>query len=102
MAGEPKGSAITDDALVIFEVLSPSNTKADREWRQKVYASVPNCQHYVTVSLKSVDVALFDRSAGWTGPRIRALDKPLELAALGLSLPLAEIYRYTPLGRPAA
>ena len=34
---------VTDDALVLFEVLSRSNTKADQAWRRKVYASVPNC-----------------------------------------------------------
>lgn len=44
------GSPVTDDALVIFEVLSRSDTKADQAWRRKVYASVPNCRHYVRVS----------------------------------------------------
>ncbi len=44
------GLPTTDDALVLFEVISKSNSKADQAWRRRVYASVPNCQHYVTVS----------------------------------------------------
>ena len=56
---------VTEDALVLFEVLSRSNTKADQAWRRKVYASVPNCQHYVTVSLKAVEVDAYDRDSRW-------------------------------------
>jgi Uma2 family endonuclease len=59
------GSPVTEDALVLFEVLSRSNTKADQAWRRKVYASVPNCQHYVTVSLKTVEVDAYDRDGAW-------------------------------------
>ena len=89
---------VTGDALVIFEVLSRSNTKADREWRRRVYASVPNCRHYVTVSLKSAEVSAFDRSAGWKERKAKGLDAAVDLPALGLTLPLADVYRYTPVG----
>jgi hypothetical protein len=60
-SGPVTGKPMTDDALVIFEVLSRSNAKADREWRKRVYSSVPNCEHYVTVSLRAPDVSVFDR-----------------------------------------
>ena len=88
---------ITDDALVLFEVLSKSNTKADQAWRQKVYASVPNCQHYVTVATKSITVVRYDRSANWKGAEIKGIKDTLDLPALDIALPLAEIYRWTPL-----
>ena len=88
----------TGDALVIFEVLSRSNTKADRDWRRRVYASVPNCQHYVTVSMKSPEVTAFDRATDWKPRPLKGLTASLDLAALGLGIPLADIYRYTPLG----
>ena len=87
----------TDDALVIFEVLSRSNTKADRAWRQKVYASVPNCQHYVTVSLKIAGATAYDRSTGWKARPVTGHAASLELPALGCALPLAKIYRFTTL-----
>jgi Uma2 family endonuclease len=88
----------TSDALVIFEILSRSNTKADRDWRRRVYSSVPNCQHYVTVSMKTPEVITFDRASAWKARPIKGLTSALDLAALGLSIPLADIYRYTPLG----
>ena len=96
--GAARDAPVTSDALVLFEVLSKSNRKADRAWRRKVYASVPNCQHYVTVALKSAAVAAFDRKSGWAERSLQSLDATLELPALGLSMPLRVIYRWTPLG----
>jgi Uma2 family endonuclease len=97
-AGPGSWSSTTGDALVIFEILSRSNTKADQAWRRRVYASVPNCQHYVTVSLKAVEVTVFDRSSGWKPRVVSALTGTLDLPALGVVLPLDDLYRYTPLG----
>jgi Uma2 family endonuclease len=99
----PTGTAASDDALVLFEVLSPSNRKADRDWRRKVYASVPNCQHYVTVSLKAVEVCAYDRECNWEGRTLTSLTDALSLPALGLglSIPVAAIYRWTPWGEPS-
>lgn len=98
IAGPLTGSPVAEDALVIFEVLSPSNTKADQAWRRKVYASVPNCQHYVTVSHKRVEVTVYDRSAEWASRTLSGHAAILELPALGVSLPLEAIYRFTPIG----
>ena len=95
--GVSTDQAVTDDALVIFEVLSKSNTKADQAWRRKVYASVPNCRHYVTVSLKSVEVAAYDRDTGWQKRALTSLADALALPAIGVSMPLATICRGTPL-----
>ena len=92
------GSPVTDDALVLFEVLSKSNTKADQAWRRRVYASVPNCQHYVTASLKAAEVVAYDRSSNWQARTMNGPGAALELPAPGVTLPLADIYRWTPLG----
>ena len=91
---------VTDDALVLFEVLSRSNTRGDQAWRRKVYASVPNCRHYVTVSLKATVVEAYDRDSAWKRRTFTGLAQALALPALGLSIPLADIYRWTPLGAP--
>ena len=92
------GSPLTDDARVIFEVLSRSNSKADQAWRRRVYASVPNCQQYVTVAQKAAEVVVYNRAAGWQPLTVTGLDGKLDLSALAVSLPLADIYRYTPIG----
>jgi Uma2 family endonuclease len=99
--GAATGSPVTDDALVLFEVLSRSNTKADQAWRRKVYASVPNCRHYVTVSLTRVEVDAYDRDDRWKKRTVTSIGDALALPALGLSIPVADIYRWTPLGQAA-
>jgi Uma2 family endonuclease len=95
------GSPVTEDALVLFEVLSRSNTRADQAWRRKVYASVPNCRHYVTVSLKTVEVDVYDRDNTWKMRTVTKLEDEIALPALGLSIPVADIYRWTSLGQEA-
>ncbi|MFM9938520.1 MAG: Uma2 family endonuclease [Hyphomicrobiaceae bacterium] len=90
------GQSVSDEALVLFEVLSPSNDAADQAWRRKVYASIPNLQHYVTVSQKSVLVTRHDRASGWQGAKLTSLAEALLLDALGGAIPLTAIYRDTP------
>ncbi|HEY5829088.1 MAG: Uma2 family endonuclease [Hyphomicrobiaceae bacterium] len=98
----PTGSAVSEDGLAIFEVLSKSNTRADQAWRRRIYASVQNCQHYVTVSLKAVEIVAYERSTDWQARALTQLDRALELPALGVAIPLADIYRWTPLGGEGA
>lgn len=95
--GALRGTHVTDDALVVFEVLSPSNTNADQAWRRRVYASVPNCRHYVTISATSAEVTRYDRSTDWQGTPLTALAAELDLPALEVSISLSTIYRWTPL-----
>ena len=83
LEGRLTGGSETDDALGLFEVLSRSNTKADQLWRRRVYASIPNCQHYVTVSLKRPEVVAYDRASGWEPRKVTGLADTLDLAALG-------------------
>ena len=95
--GALRGTHVTDDALVVFEVLSPSNTKSDQAWRRRVYASIPNCRHYVTISATAVEVTRYDRSAGWQGYPVAGLAAELDLPAIEVSISLSTIYRWTPI-----
>ena len=90
------GKPFSDEALVLFEVLSPSNNPPDQAWRRKVYASIPNLAHYVTVAQKSVIVTRHDRAKGWTSTRITAIGDSLDLPVLGGAIPLRVLYRDTP------
>ena len=96
------GSHVSDEALVLFEILSPSNTPSDQAWRRRVYASIPNLQHYVTVQQKSVLVTRYDRTNAWKAARIASIDAVLELPALDGVIPLGTIYRDTPHASDAA
>jgi Uma2 family endonuclease len=87
-------SSTTSDSIVLFEVLSKSNTKLDQAWRKRVYASIPNLQHYVTVSQRSAVVMRFDRADGWVGTEFKGLGAQLLLPALGkgVGLALKDVY----------
>jgi Uma2 family endonuclease len=95
--GPTTGDHTTSDGLILFEVLSRSNNKRDRAWRKRVYSSIPNCQHYVTVSTKEAEVMRYDRSDKWTGAKLQGLDAALDLAAIDATIKLREIYRWTPI-----
>ncbi len=97
--GSLSGSPETTDALVMIEVLSRSNRPGNLAWRRRVYASIPNCQHYVTVSLKQPRLAAYDRATGWKERKVTDLSASLDLAAIGAVLPLVGVYRYTPIGQ---
>lgn len=98
-AGRLVGTSVTADALALFGILSKSNTGADQAWRRRVYASIPNCQHYVVVSQADVSATRYDRTAAWGATTVTGLDGVLRLPALGgdVAIPLAEAYRWTPL-----
>jgi Uma2 family endonuclease len=95
--GQMSGQSWTDDALVLFEIISKSNTKSDQAWRKRVYASVPNCQHYLTVSMKSAEITRYDRADGWVGTTIKGLAAKLPLPAMHCEIPLRDIYLSTPI-----
>lgn len=95
--GELTGTPISDDAIVLFEVMSKSNSSSDRNWRKRVYASIPNCLHYVTVSMTTAEIVRYDRADGWKGSTVSGLRSSLALPALQAKLPLRDIYRWTPI-----
>jgi Uma2 family endonuclease len=82
----------TTDAIVVFEILSPSTAERDLRWKRTAYTSLPSLTHYIVVAQDTVDVVVFAREAGFADRHIRSLDETIELTALGISLPLSEIY----------
>jgi Uma2 family endonuclease len=97
LEGEMIETHTTDNALVVFEVLSRSNTKKDRDWRKQVYGSISNCQQYVTISAKKLEVVCHDRASGWAEGRLRRVEDTLELPVINVSIPLGNIYKWTPI-----
>ena len=85
----------TGDVLVAFEILSPSTADRDLRWKRRAYTSLPSLTHYIVIAQDTVDVVVFAREASFKEHRIRSLSGSLEIPALGVSLPLAEIYRDT-------
>ncbi len=79
----------------VFEVLSPSTEDRDLGWKRKTYTSLPSLTHYIVISQDPVDVIVFARDDAFEGRRFRSLDETIDLCSLGISLPVAKIYRDT-------
>jgi Uma2 family endonuclease len=86
------------DVVAAFEVLSPSTANRDLRWKRTAYTSLASLTHYVIVAQDSVDVVVFARDSGFAERRLRSLSESVELQPLGVTLPLAEIYRDTGFG----
>jgi Uma2 family endonuclease len=89
------GATSTAEPVVVIEVLSVGTEGRDRIMKWQIYQQLPSIQHYVLVSRERPHVEMFSRHAGtWNGMTVLdGLDAVLELNAIGVSLPLAAIYR---------
>ena len=87
-----------DDVIVAFEVLSPSTTDRDLRWKRRAYAGLRSLTNYVVIAQDKIEVVSFDRATGWQERRFGNAGDLLQLPAIGVSLPLAELYRGTGLG----
>ena len=94
----------TRDAIVLFEIMSPSTKSRDLKWKRTAYASLPALMHYVVIAQDAVDVVVFSRTTSFAEQRFKSLSDMIAFPELGTALPLAEIYRdidFAP-GAPAA
>ena len=84
----------TGEMIAAFEILSPSTADRDLRWKRTAYTSLPSLTHYIVVAQDAVDV-VFARDTGFAERRYRSLSDTIELPALGILLPVSEIYRDT-------
>jgi Uma2 family endonuclease len=91
---DPRGRDVSA-VIVAFEVLSPSTEGRDLRWKRNAYTGLPSLTHYIAIAQDAVDVVVFARDDDFAEKRIRSIDKVIELRSLGISLPVAEIYRDT-------
>ena len=88
---EPDAYTATRPALVI-EVLSPSSESTDRREKLVEYQALPSVVDYLILSQDAPLLERFERDGeGWTRAEF-GVGETVELAGLGLSLPIDEIY----------
>lgn len=85
---------VVTNPRIIFEVLSPSTEKYDRDLKFDHYRSIPSFEEYILVSQNraAVDQFLRGEAGTWIEQRYRDIDEILELKSVKVSLPLREIY----------
>lgn len=93
-AMEP-GATSLNDPTVLVEVMSEGSKARDRFEKWAVYQKLPSLRHYVLVERDRAHIETFDRlGEAWEGVRILdGLEAALDLPAIGVSVPLADIYR---------
>ncbi len=86
-------ATISDQAIAVFEVLSPSTARTDRFKKAEDYWATPSIQHFVLIEQAFPGAIILSRgSSAWSRTSIEQ-GGVLDLPAIGVSLPLAELYR---------
>lgn len=81
-----------ESPVVVFEVLSPSTTRADCIAKVREYQATPSVQRYVMLEQDGVAAVAYARAAAvWTHDILTA-ESVLALPEIGVELPLAELY----------
>jgi Uma2 family endonuclease len=82
------------DPVVAIEVLSPSTRTKDLVRKRRIYQTISTMRHIGFVEPSRVEVEHLCRVADgpWRGETLTALDDLLDLAAIGVRLPLRAIY----------
>lgn len=89
----PRGTDIVPEPVVVFEVLSASTARTDRTVKNLEYRATPSIRHYVMLEQSAATATMFTRShEDWIGRLITGIDAAVTLPALGIEVPLAEIY----------
>ena len=92
-----RGERSARSPTVVLEVLSPSTRGTDTFAKLEEYKRVETIGNIVIMEPLVPDIAVWTREGdGWAYARITDPDASLELSALGVSLPLAEIYEDVP------
>ena len=88
------GATSVEDPVVLVEVVSVGSETRDRFEKWRVYRQLTSLQHYVLVERDRPFIEVYDRAGeAWASLRsAEGRDGILDLPALGLSIPLSEIY----------
>jgi Uma2 family endonuclease len=88
----------TYDVLVVFEVLSPFSLRRDMVHKRNFYTRIDSLTHYVVLAQDRIEATVFARAEEFAPRVVSAADARIDLAPLGASLVLSELYRDVPLG----
>jgi Uma2 family endonuclease len=97
LCGKPEFHDGRSDVLlnptVVIEVLSPSTEAYDRGLKFEFYRSIPSLRHVVFVAQDHMSIEVYERTdAGWILQPAQGPDSIAALNAIGVDLPLSEIY----------
>ncbi len=84
---------IIEHPSVIFEVSSPSTKVYDKTDKFIRFRKIKSLQHYIVVNSEKVDIEIYTKTGNeWTSESFTDDKNDLDLMALNIKLPIAEIY----------
>lgn len=92
----PRSDKVIDwtyDVLAAFEVTAQETFDNDMVHKRNFYARIDSLTHYVVLAQDRCEVTVFARSEGFSPRVMKGASAKIELAPLGVSLLLADIYR---------
>jgi len=92
---DPSGCTLLNPVVVV-EVLSPSTANYDRGVKRQRYQEIASLRHCVLVEQERPAVTVWSRAAdgSWSSAEYAGLDVAVPLDAIGVTLPMAEIYSF--------
>jgi Uma2 family endonuclease len=90
----PGTDRLMPEALVVFEVISPTSGRVDRTVKLREYRAVASIRRYVILDNAGPDLAVYARAASdqdWTATALSAGDV-LEIPEVGILIPVDELY----------
>ena len=92
---EPGGyRGIAAEPLLIVEILSPSTERDDHFVKLPQYQAIPSLQEILHVESERIGATVYRREDdGWIAIETGGPEARLQLATIGLDIPLAAVYR---------
>lgn len=89
---EPDAEAIVEPSLIV-EVISPGSVERDRVTKLRIYQAIASVREYLIIDSRRIWAAVQRRTAdGWAERKYAAGDT-LELASIGATIVLSDLYR---------
>ena len=81
--------------VVIFEILSPSTEDHDRGRKFFFYRQIPSFKEYILVDSTKpfVEISRQEENGAWKFETVTDPDGQLFISSIGISIPMAEVYR---------
>ncbi len=88
----PGTETSTRNAVIVFEIISPSTSGIDRFEKNQEYRDTPSIQRYVILEQDRLAATVFNREDGdWAGHLVTG-ETELPLPEIDISIPLSELY----------
>ena len=88
----PGTATVTNQPVVVFEVLSTSTSRTDRILKAREYGNTESIRRYIILEQTSQAATVFTHMNGaWASVVVQG-DVDLEMPEIGITVPLAELY----------